>query len=836
MIDVSNEVKALYHKDNTPAFVYLTIGNTEYGPRNILSGSVTLTESICSGEVFDLSSVEKNSLEFTLINVEQDISELQGQTVVAVHRLTLGDNSTYDLPLGTFTIVNAQNDGDYLIKCTCYDGMMAFDNIIDDWWNALEFPTTVGDILTGLCTHCNVPYNFTGAYNMDFVVTARPTYFEGVKGSELLGYIQEILCGFVKINRTGTAELIGKYDSALYPSEVLYPKEGMYPAEIYTYWHQAYGDKEEFDYRSIVTNMTIADYQVAPISKVIIRSNEKDVGVSYGEGANAYIIESNPLLYNITTATGEAIAESIYTNIHNLVYTPFDCKVVALPYLLPGDWVQLVSFQGKEAISPLFKRTLNGPSLSFDNMSCKGKQLREETRSTTKQTKILNQKIHEVINTVDTFSSTITEIEGDVAQHTTQIAQNSNEITLMAQKIGYQNYLTNSNFTDIDTKIKYWDLTSSYYEDAGTWEYVDDRDFVLSDGKAMKITKTSTTKTYARIQEIDVSDIELNGKTIYFLFLLKVLSSSRPNNYALCTVTGVNDDGTTESVISTWINPSAGIGTYSRFRFRKVFTTDKTYKKLRVYLPHVPNPDVISYEINNLCLLILDSTAELPPFGTWTNIAQNNLISQINVAPEGIKIQGEKIDIYGLTTFHNADGTGGTTIDGSTLTAPNINAGTITGTVIQAATIRGVNSSINFEIIDNDTTYALAFVPTDFGGNGYYPNTYGLKLSGDSNSTFAIDVTNIEFQSDAFIIHKDDSQGSPTGMAYILNNNLFRFDYWNSPSSSVTLLRGDSGGISRIGFKSNLFITLDGSGYSNWQWFSVTGDDGYTYMVLGHRY
>ena len=835
MIDVSNEVKALYHKDNTPAFVYLTVGENEYGPRNILSGSVTLTESICSGEVFDLSSVEKNSLEFTLINIEQDISELQGQTVVAVHRLTLGDQSTYDLPLGTYTIVNAQNDGDYLIKCTCYDGMIAFDEIIDDWWNALTFPATVGSILEGLCTYCNVQYNFTGAYNMDFVVTARPTYFEGVKGSELLGYIQEILCGFVKINRTGTAELIGKYDSAVYPSETLYPKEGLYPAEIYTYWHNLYGDKEEFDYQAIVTNMTIADYQVAPINKVIIRSSEKDVGVSYGEGANAYIIESNPLLYNITTETGTAIAESIYTNIHNLVYTPFDCKVVALPYLLPGDWVQLVSYQGKEAISPLFKRTLNGPSLAFDNLSCKGKELREGAKSTTKQTKILNQRIHEVINTVDTFSSTITEIEGDVAQHTTQIAQNANEITLMAQKIGYQNYLTNSNFTDIDTRIKYWDLSSSYYEDAGTWEYVDDADFILSDGKAMKITKTSTTKAYARIQEIDVSDIELNGKTIYFLFLLKILSSSKQSDYALCNVLGVFDDGTTEWVINSWINPSVGLNRYARFRFRKVFTTDKKYKKLRVYLPIVPNPDTISYEINNTCLLILDSTAEVPAFGTWTNIAQNNLISQINVAPEGIKIQGEKIDIYGLTTFHNADGTGGTTIDGSTLTAPNINAGTITGTIIQAATIRGANSSINFEIVDNDTTYALAFVPTNFGGNGYYPNTYGLKLSGDSASTFAIDVTNIEFQADAFVIHKDDSHGSPTGMSYILNNNQLWYQYWNSASSSTTLLRADSGGISNIRFKSNVFISIDGSGYQNWRWATVLGTDGNTYAVLGHQ-
>jgi hypothetical protein len=65
------------------------------------------------------------------------------------------------------------------------------------------------------------------------------------------------------------------------------------------------------------------------------------------------------------------------------------------------------------------------------------------------------------------------------------------------------------------------------------------------------------------------------------------------------------------------------------------------------------------------------------------------LISQINVAPEGIKIKGDKIDIYGLTTFHNPDGTGGTTINGATVTVGDMywHKGTANEALLHGSTI-----------------------------------------------------------------------------------------------------------------------------------------------------
>ena len=105
-----------------------------------------------------------------------------------------------------------------------------------------------------------------------------------------------------------------------------------------------------------------------------------------------------------------------------------------------------------------------------------------------------------------------------------------------------------------------------------------------------------------------------------------------------------------------------------RFRFDTSSIVGQNVGKVRVgvYITAMTGENVI--EVNHLLATITESSSYLP-FYSWTNYASKDLISQINISPSGVKIQGSKVDIYGLTTFHNGDGTGGTTIDGATITA-----------------------------------------------------------------------------------------------------------------------------------------------------------------------
>src|SRR5690606_22102061 len=55
-------------------------------------------------------------------------------------------------------------------------------------------------------------------------------------------------------------------------------------------------------------------------------------------------------------------------------------------------------------------------------------------------------------------------------------------------------------------------------------------------------------------------------------------------------------------------------------------------------------------------------------------VSKENVISSINLSTEGIKIQAPKIDIQGIVSFINSDGSTGTMIDGSRLITGSITA------------------------------------------------------------------------------------------------------------------------------------------------------------------
>ena len=452
MINVSTAVQNAYINGNPDTKIFLTVGGTLYDPTNIRAGSVSVIESLCSAECFTLSRVEKNELTFTLINTTENIKELQGKTVVAKQTITLNGVDT-DIPLGTFQITEAVNDGDYLIKCTAYDkATLAFDANIDAWWNTtLAFPVTIRNLAIALFTHLNVPYNIPATFtNSTYTLTARPVFLEGVTAAELLGYLQEVVGGYFKADRYGVIRLFSTIDAiqGLRPRVGLYPRDNLFPRRT----HSTFGNpdsykQQDYSYPQIVGDLVIADYRTAEIEKVQVRGTEDDIGIIVGTGSNTYVIQGNPLLYNLTDATGRTIVTNILNEIKNVAYIPFSGKFMALPFLEAGDCAVITTYKGITAYAPIFKRTLSGTRLCFDTFECNGTKDIEQVFATNRSVKILNQKTHEIVNTVDELSSTIssidTEVDGlstTVSQHTTAIQQNAEAITLRATKTEAQGY------------------------------------------------------------------------------------------------------------------------------------------------------------------------------------------------------------------------------------------------------------------------------------------------------------------------------------------------------------------------------------------------------------
>lgn len=694
MLNVSEAVKQAYINGNAKTEIFLTVTTTdgtvhEYNPRNILSGSVSVVESLCSSETFDISRVEKNELTFTLFNISEDIKGLQGGNVVAKQRVytDASDETVYtDIPLGTYTIAEATNDGDYLYKCIAYEATtVKLDNLIDDWWKNLTFPITLRNLAVSMFQYLGCAYDIPATFtNSDYSIETLNADFEGTTGAEILGYIQEIVGGFFKADRQGVIKLKvpTPVSSGLYPHIGLYPREGLYPRKS----NRAFGDDTtagtgDWDYPQIVGDLQLGDYDVKSVTKVQIRGTEDDIGIIAGSGTNTYVIQGNPLLFNLTAEDGATIAQNILDQVGQIAYKPFSGKFMSQPYVEVGDIAKIETYAGKEGDSPIFQRTLSGARLAFDNFQSLGLEYREQVSSVNRKLTTINQRTHEIKNTVDEMSSTVANVEQRVTTNETNITQNAKEISLTAQRSGVFNLLVNSDFSNQTNRTQSWttnNLATEYVYDEYFKGDVDDI-MGLENGYCLKVTPTMTGNQmiYQEINYTGEIFQKLTGQITY-----RVLNADGANLQPFLKVYS----GST-SVIYIYVG--SRFTADGRVRNMRWIISDSTLEQLagvevtRIqYGVFIGSPTLSTrFEINHLLMTFGDSVL---PFYSWTNYASKDLISQINISPSGVQISGEKIDIYGLTTFHNSDGTGGTTIDGATLTA-----GTIEGTAINGVTITG---------------------------------------------------------------------------------------------------------------------------------------------------
>lgn len=420
MIEVSDTIQSAFKGDAFNGNVTFTIDSTGYDAHNILANSTTITESLSSGENINFNAVEKSCLEITLINITENIKELKGKTLTMKQTVL-----STDIPLGVYTIADAVNDGDYLYDITAYDNLYKFEVDVSAWWNEeVEFPITIRDLLISLCTKVGVQYNFPASFtNSTFTVT-RNTYIEGALGTEFLGYIQEVCAGFIKPDRTGVmkfVQLLYPTENILYPATTLYPSDTLYPDSGY----DAESATASATYTVPLTRdaLQLADYEVQQIDSVQVKGTENDVGILVGAGSNPYVIQSNPLLYSFT---GSSEDSAVITNILNVLseikYVPVSATFKALPYVEVGDLVRFESFEGKEAYAPLLKRSMKGFLLNQDEIDIKGTEQRPATTIyANKLTKVLNQQVHELINTLTELSSVIQRVEIDVDGRITDI-------------------------------------------------------------------------------------------------------------------------------------------------------------------------------------------------------------------------------------------------------------------------------------------------------------------------------------------------------------------------------------------------------------------------------
>ena len=379
MLNIPNDLKQKYTGDLLPPDVVLNIAGTTYTNKDFTSGSLKIKESLCSKDTLDLTSVEASTLKVTIAKESGNVTGLIGKRVTAKQGA---------LDLGVYTIVDAKLSTDYTTDIECFDDLKKFvDADVSDWWNTqLVFPLTLKDLLIKLCERVGVPTELPNAWtNSDMQVT-KTAYFQNLKASELLGYIQEASGTFFRMSRSGKLKAIN-------PNKT--------PTEI--------------PYTRLFNDATISDTVTPAIEKLAIKSNEKDLGVSSGKmDGNTYLILANPLLFGLSTAQMKSISDKLFPAYKWQAYKPCKASYKSLPFLEVGDWVKVTTFKGIVATFPIFSRELSDINLIADTVETKGKKEQKKTVSSAKQIQVLSWNVHEMENTLETFKSKIENITTEV--------------------------------------------------------------------------------------------------------------------------------------------------------------------------------------------------------------------------------------------------------------------------------------------------------------------------------------------------------------------------------------------------------------------------------------
>ncbi len=415
---------------------------------NAISG-VTLTESVNSGEDLLPGSVCASMVEGEFITPGGIFSPQAGEVITLFREQ---DGQTY--PVGIFQLEKPERISANRLKITGYDRVILLEKDLSQWLNALDgWPYRLEDFASMVCNACGLTLRTQTLPNGDWEVPAFGA--QSITGRTLMGWIGQICNRFCRANCAGEIEF-GWYTQT--------DKEVTPGGENYFY-------QDSLQY---------GDYQVAPIQKVQIQSQEEDVGVLYPpdiSDGNTYTITGNMLLSAETPETLAVIAQSIYEEMKEVSYTPGKVRIAGECDIRPGEIITVTDRNGKTITFYVMSRKQTGQSAVLE---CTGNRLRGQRDATNEERyQALQGKMLLLKKTIDglqvenrdlagksgELSLTVDGLNARFASQETEVQSAKSQVSELTQKTDGLQLSLETVITDGATKVK--TQTGYEFSDAG---------------------------------------------------------------------------------------------------------------------------------------------------------------------------------------------------------------------------------------------------------------------------------------------------------------------------------------------------------------------------------
>lgn len=317
---------------------------------------------------------------------------------------------------GIYTVKTVVKSG-HKLEVTAYDNMSKFDIIVDEWLSTLTYPLSVSAMLGRLCNHCGVQLGNASLANSNYSIEEN-FGASGITGRQVLAFIAEMTAAFAFIQRgDGRGRLSLK---------------------------QLSNSNAQLD-RSMYRTAKIAEYAVLPVDKVQIRVSENDVGVVYGTGDNAYIIENNPLLYTSSATSLDPVAIELYNLLSAVIYTP---ATVELFRDYGIDTGQYYTINGVKSL--VMSKTMKSGGVT---LTCSGTAKRSQAVSGGSyelmmlrgRSNVLERTLEKTLSRITDAEGSITTLEQTASSITARIEDAEGNISTLEQTVnGFETRITNA--------------------------------------------------------------------------------------------------------------------------------------------------------------------------------------------------------------------------------------------------------------------------------------------------------------------------------------------------------------------------------------------------------
>lgn len=300
---------------------------------DIVLGSFNIDRCSCNGEKLEVGTAIASEMTFKLDNYDGRYNSVvfEGTELFAeigIADWTQDNPSVYWIPCGYFTCYD-QPRSLSTITIHALDRMARFDKLppaslpwttqgganmttsggtVIEFLTSVVFPVRVVDLVTRICTLCNVPMATLSRLNSTYTIPSMPELQQPVTFRNLIQWCAGIMCSNAWIDWNGVLNFS---------------------------WENSVSNA---DYYSTTANRFSSDIYENDLTFTGV-SYTNTQGVTIVSGSAGYTLD---LTGNYLAANGlSTILPNIRNYISNYLYCPFSASVINAPYLWPMDRIQV---------------------------------------------------------------------------------------------------------------------------------------------------------------------------------------------------------------------------------------------------------------------------------------------------------------------------------------------------------------------------------------------------------------------------------------------------------------------------------------------------------------